>query len=515
MRLARAAALRRRRRCSSASVGVVRARAAAAVRAGRPIAYLRILGASGLFIAILACGVAAAWIALLRRRLRAPLADWGGALLGVATFALLSALHVSLPGAIAAAMHPIARLGDTYLALDRDRLDRDAAVDRGRPRSGDARGDRHAGLSHDADAEHARVYGARAAAVHRRRLALSLRLSGRRRRDAAARRTARDLARSAPAPRRARDVHPALFNLNEPLLFAAPVVFNPHLVVPFVGAPLVLATVTYAAVATGLVSRAAFYIPSSVPTFVSTYLATQDVRAIALAALNIALATLIYYPFVRAYERHVSSDGDVRDRRALRAVRHRRARFARRRSTRTSGRATLDTYPAQQRVQPNVLQAFLDEGIAESDLAGSTGYGYDDPARARYESLLARVLGAERAIARLSIVSGTHAIVAALAACTPPGAHAALDLRRAVRHAAQRDLRRAARAGSRRHRVPRDRARATTAASICTRSARALAAGDVATVFVQRSRGYAPRRSLSVAECERAYAAVKTRRSRA
>jgi PTS system cellobiose-specific IIC component len=101
---------------------------------------------------------------------------------------------------------------------------------------------------------------------------------------------------------------PALFNLNEPLLFAAPVVFNPYLVLPFVGAPLVLATVTYAAVAAGLVSRAAFYIPSSVPTLVSTYFATgQDLRAIALVTLNIAIATAIWYPFVRAYERHLQS----------------------------------------------------------------------------------------------------------------------------------------------------------------------------------------------------------------
>jgi PTS system cellobiose-specific IIC component len=100
---------------------------------------------------------------------------------------------------------------------------------------------------------------------------------------------------------------PSLFNFNEPLLFAAPVVFNPHLVIPFVAAPVVLASVTYAAVATGLVARPAFYVPSSIPTFVSTYLATQDLRAIALVSLNIVLATFIYYPFVRAYERHLTS----------------------------------------------------------------------------------------------------------------------------------------------------------------------------------------------------------------
>ena len=77
-------------------------------------------------------------------------------------------------------------------------------------------------------------------------------------------------------------------------------------------------------------------------------------------------------------------------------------------------------YGAQEIVAANVLHAFLAEGIDESDLAGSSGYGYDDAARARYESLLARIFGVERALARLSIVSGTHAIVTAIAACVPP-----------------------------------------------------------------------------------------------
>ncbi|MGB8625687.1 MAG: methionine gamma-lyase family protein, partial [Candidatus Cybelea sp.] len=83
-------------------------------------------------------------------------------------------------------------------------------------------------------------------------------------------------------------------------------------------------------------------------------------------------------------------------------------------------RCSVLEYPAQRQAQINVLEAFLAEGIAESDFAGTTGYGYDDAARERYEALLGRVLGAQRAVARLSIVSGTHAIVAALAACTPP-----------------------------------------------------------------------------------------------
>ena len=98
---------------------------------------------------------------------------------------------------------------------------------------------------------------------------------------------------------------PALFNINEPLLFGAPVVFNPYLIPPFIGVPLVLATTTYFAVAGGLVARAAWYVPSSIPTLVSTYIATIDPRAVGLALINIAVATMLYFPFVRAYEAHV------------------------------------------------------------------------------------------------------------------------------------------------------------------------------------------------------------------
>lgn len=97
---------------------------------------------------------------------------------------------------------------------------------------------------------------------------------------------------------------PALFNANEPLLFGAPVVFNPYLIPPFVVVPLVLATTTYVCTSLGWVARAAFYVPSSIPTVVSTYLATFDIRAIGLAVANVAIATLVYLPFVRAYERH-------------------------------------------------------------------------------------------------------------------------------------------------------------------------------------------------------------------
>ncbi len=173
-----------------------------------------------------------------------------------------------------------------------------------------------------------------------------------------------------------------------------------------------------------------------------------------------------------------------------------------------SARTAALTYDAQKRVQLKVVEAFAEEGIAESDLAGTTGYGYDDAARARYESLLARILGTERTIARLSIVSGTHAIVAALAACTPRTttllsiSGAPYDtLRNAICDAPYA----LTSEGIGYREVALDGAGAIDVAAV----ERELAVGDVASVFIQRSRGYAPRRSLTVAQCNAAAAAVK------
>jgi cystathionine beta-lyase family protein involved in aluminum resistance len=154
-----------------------------------------------------------------------------------------------------------------------------------------------------------------------------------------------------------------------------------------------------------------------------------------------------------------------------------------------------------------VLHAFVAEGIVESDFATAYGYGYDDPARDRYESLLARLFGAERAFARLSLVSGTHAIVTALAACLPPGARLVSatgrpydTLRNALVEAPHALVSR----GIDYYEVALGADGDVDLAALTARCAR-----GVEVVFVQRSRGYAPRRSLSAERCGAIALAVK------
>jgi PTS system cellobiose-specific IIC component len=98
-------------------------------------------------------------------------------------------------------------------------------------------------------------------------------------------------------------VGPGIFNVNEPLMFGLPVVFNGALIVPYVVSPMVLAVLTYAAMALGWVARPAYWIPASVPQPIGAFLATNDWRAVVLILVNIAISAAIYLPFVMRYER--------------------------------------------------------------------------------------------------------------------------------------------------------------------------------------------------------------------
>ncbi|MBV5103605.1 methionine gamma-lyase family protein [Mammaliicoccus sciuri] len=64
--------------------------------------------------------------------------------------------------------------------------------------------------------------------------------------------------------------------------------------------------------------------------------------------------------------------------------------------------------------QEHVLDAFHEVKITESDLIGTTGYGYDDIGRDHLEDVYSKVFKAEDSLVRPQIISGTHAITLAL-----------------------------------------------------------------------------------------------------
>ncbi len=71
--------------------------------------------------------------------------------------------------------------------------------------------------------------------------------------------------------------------------------------------------------------------------------------------------------------------------------------------------------------QQKVLSAFIRHRVSEGHFAATTGYGYGDRGRDALDEILADIMGAEDALIRHSIVSGTHAITIALFAMLRPG----------------------------------------------------------------------------------------------
>lgn len=61
-----------------------------------------------------------------------------------------------------------------------------------------------------------------------------------------------------------------------------------------------------------------------------------------------------------------------------------------------------------------VLSAFINNRVSEVSLKGSTGYGYGDSGRDTIDKVFAQAFGAEDALVRHNFVSGTHSLTVAL-----------------------------------------------------------------------------------------------------
>ena len=277
------------------------------VTIAQPYAYLSRVGESGLFVAIIAALAVGFACTYARRYVRfGALADVIGASCVVFVTVALFDAHLSLGNELIVALQPLAHLGDTYAALVIIVLAETALWTLGI----------HGPATLAAivtpvylalQAQNAAAFGAHAPLPHIVVVSIFLFIFPG---GAGATLPLAALLAFSKVERLRKigrlTMVPALFNINEPLVFGLPIVFNPYLAAPFVIVPIVLATTSYFAMATGLVDRPWTWMPSALPTFASTYLATSDVRAVGLVVLNLLIATIIYIPFVRAYERHES-----------------------------------------------------------------------------------------------------------------------------------------------------------------------------------------------------------------
>lgn len=103
-----------------------------------------------------------------------------------------------------------------------------------------------------------------------------------------------------------------IFQINEPIMFGLPIVLNPILIIPFVIIPPILTLVAYLATVTGLIPPTYVAIPWITPPGIGAFLATggtlKSLFAGLVALINLAIATLIYLPFVSLAERQARKE---------------------------------------------------------------------------------------------------------------------------------------------------------------------------------------------------------------
>ncbi|MGI6203284.1 MAG: aminotransferase class I/II-fold pyridoxal phosphate-dependent enzyme [Eubacteriales bacterium] len=147
-------------------------------------------------------------------------------------------------------------------------------------------------------------------------------------------------------------------------------------------------------------------------------------------------------------------------------------------------------------VTKRVLDAFREERVSESMFAITSGYGYDDRGRDALERVWAHVFGAEAALVRHTIVSGTHAIAIGLYGLLRPG-DVLLSLTGKPYDTLDEVIGMSGEPGNG---SLRDFGIEYREVELGEDFAEALSDPHVKVAFFQRSKGYSSRRTLSAAE---------------
>ena len=158
-----------------------------------------------------------------------------------------------------------------------------------------------------------------------------------------------------------------------------------------------------------------------------------------------------------------------------------------------------------------VLSAFQECRVSTADFLEITGYGYTDSGRDKLEEIYAKVFGAEDALVRPQIMSGTHALAITLGGLLKHGdtllyvSGEPYDTLRSVIGTAGESRNSLIKNGVKYEEIDL----VDNDFDIEAIKAR-VSKGDIRVAAIQRSRGYSPRKSLTIDKIERAVKAIKS-----
>lgn len=91
---------------------------------------------------------------------------------------------------------------------------------------------------------------------------------------------------------------PAVFNISEPIMFGLPIVLNPIYFIPFVFAQPISFYIAYFFTKIGFIAPICNNVPWTMPPLISGLLYTGNIQGVIVQAICLAVAVIIYIPFV-------------------------------------------------------------------------------------------------------------------------------------------------------------------------------------------------------------------------
>ncbi len=108
-------------------------------------------------------------------------------------------------------------------------------------------------------------------------------------------------------------IGPSIFNINEPLVYGAPIVFNPLLMIPMWANSIVGPLVVWFVMRGGFLNiPAGINNISRIPAPICTWLTTDDYRAFIWFFVLFILYAAIWYPFLKKYDKQVVAEESAR-----------------------------------------------------------------------------------------------------------------------------------------------------------------------------------------------------------
>lgn len=109
-------------------------------------------------------------------------------------------------------------------------------------------------------------------------------------------------------------VAPSIFNINEPVIFGFPIVFNLPMIIPFVLTPTIGIIIAYFATTLGFINKCSVLVPWTTPPLLNSFLATGgDFKAVIVQVIIIVIGVLLYIPFIRISERVTKKQAEAEE----------------------------------------------------------------------------------------------------------------------------------------------------------------------------------------------------------